>query len=113
MYYEPEMPLGRVFIYYVGTSEYVLHMSTRGVLTEFPDVTTDVPQANGYESLIEYNLAIMLAPVYEMAAPQEVVALAADAMKKVARLNRQSPVMEYPNGLPKGSNGQYNINAGY
>lgn len=113
LYYEPEIPLGRVFIYYVGDSTYTLTMSTRGMLTEFSDTTTDVPLAPGYESALEYNLAIMLAPVYEMQAPQEIVALARDSTSKIKRLNRQEPVMEYGAGIPRGTNGRYNINAGF
>jgi hypothetical protein len=113
LYYEPEIPLGRVFIYYVGDATYTLTMSTRGVLTTFPDTTTEVFLAPGYESALEYNLAVACAPMYEMEPPASVVALSIDSTAKIKRLNRQSPVMEYGAGIPRGTNGRFNINAGF
>lgn len=112
LYYEPEIPLGRVFIWYVGDGSYTLKMSTRGTLTEFPDTTTDVPLGPGYEFALEYNLAIILAPVYETQVSQEVVSNALQGKGNIKRLNRQSPVMVYASGVP-GGRGRYNIEAGY
>jgi hypothetical protein len=112
LYYEPELPLGRIFIWYVGDGTYTLKMSVRGTLTSFPDITTEVDLAPAYSIGLEYNLAIMIPPVFEASASAEVIKLAQDSLTKIGRLNRQSPKMQYPRGIP-GGRGRYNIEAGY
>ena len=112
VYYEPQVPLGRIFIWYVGDGTYTLKLSTRGQLETFPDTTTDVDLAPAYELALEYNLSILLAPIYETTVSAEVAAAAKDSLVKIKRLNRQAPKMVYPRGIP-GGRGRYNINAGY
>jgi len=112
IYYEPEVPLGKIFIWYVGDITYTLKLSTRGMLTEFSDLTTDIDLAPAYSYALEYNLAIIIAPVFETSASQEVVMSAKTSLSKIKRLNRQAPKMVYPAGIPQGR-GRYNINSGY
>ena len=112
VYYEPQVPLGRIFIWYVGDGTYTLKLSTRGQLETFPDTTTDVDLAPAYELALEYNLSILLAPIYETTVSAEVAAAAKDSLVKIKRLNRQAPKMVYPRGIP-GGRGRYNIEAGY
>ena len=112
LYYEPEVPLGRVFVWYVGDGSYTLKMSTRGMLEEFTDTTTDVDLAPAYELALEYNLAIVIAPILEIGVSAETSAFAKDYLSKIKRLNRQSPKMVYPRGIP-GGRGRYNIESGY
>ena len=82
------------------------------MLTEFPDLTTDIDLAPAYSFALEYNLAIVIAPVFETSASQEVAMSAKTSLSKIKRLNRQAPVMVYPAGIPTGRR-QYNINSGY
>ena len=112
VYYEPALPLGKIFIWYVGDGSYTLKLSTRGQLTEFADLTTDIDLAPAYSFALEYSLAIVIAPVFETSASQEVALQAKDSLSKIKRLNRQSPKMTYPRGMP-GSRGRYNIEVGY
>lgn len=111
IYYEPSLPLGRIFVWPVGSAIDTLYLSARGQLTSFPDTTTDVTLAPGYAILIHSNLALALAPVYEATASQEVVKMATESMAAVKRLNRQSPVMSFDSAIPGVSAG-YNIETG-
>jgi len=112
LYYEPQIPLGRIFIWYVGDGTYTLKMSVRGTLTSFPDITTEVDLAPAYSLALEHNLAILIAPVFETSASAEVVNTAKDSLVKIGRLNRQAPKMQFARGIP-GGRGLYNIEAGY
>jgi len=110
IYYEPSVPLGTLYVYYVGDSSYTLYLNTRGQLTQFATISTDVDLAPGYDELIYSNLAINIAPMFEVSVSQELAKKARDSMTMVKRLNRQSPVMEYDPAIP--SKSRYNIETG-
>lgn len=114
VYYEPSVPLGRLFVWYVGDANYTLKLNTRGQLTAFPDATTDVDLAPGYDLAMETNLAIILAGAYEASVSAETAKTAKDSLSRIRRLNRQEPVMSYPGGIPSsGRRSRFNIEAGY
>lgn len=110
IYYEPSLATGTVFVYYVGDSTYTLYLNTRGQLTQFPDNTTEIDVAPGYEAAIYLNLAIAIAPMYEVTVSAETVANAQEAKAGIKRLNRQIPVMQYDPAIP--SRYRYNIETG-
>lgn len=112
LYYEPEVPLGKIFIWYVGDASYTLFMNTQGQLASFSDDTTDVDLAPGYDLAIASNLAIVLAPMNETEISAELAKTAKDSLAQIKRLNRQEPVMNYDDAIP-GGRGQYNIEAGW
>ena len=106
VYYEPSLPNGTLFVYYVGSASHTLYLSTRGQLTAFPDTSTDVDIAPGYELAITTNLALRIAPMHEVSVTAELAKDARDSMAAIKRLNRQSPIMQYD---PIMSGGGYNI----
>lgn len=110
LYYEPTLPDGTIFIWYTGDSSYSLKLNTRGQLTSFALISTDVTLAPGYEEAIYSNLAINLAPMFEVSVSAEVAKKAKDSLAMIKRLNRQSPVMTYDNAIPSSNRG-YNINS--
>ncbi len=110
VYYEPSLPLGTLFIWYVGDASYTLKLNTRGQLTQFPDTSTDVDIAPGYKRAIVSNLAIEIAPMFEVSATAELVKKANESMAMIKRLNRQAPVMQYDSSIPTRNN-NYNINS--
>ena len=110
LYYEPGVPNGTIYLYYVGDSSHTLYLNTRGQLTQFATISTDVDLAPGYDELIYSNLAINIAPMFEVSVSQELAKKARDSMTMVKRLNRQSPVMEYDPAIP--SKSRYNIETG-
>jgi len=110
VYYEPSVPLGTLYVYYVGDSSYTLYLNTRGQLTQFATISTDVDLAPGYADAIYTNLAIKIAPMFEVSASQELFLMAKQGMTMIKRLNRQSPVMQYDQAIP--SKARYNIETG-
>lgn len=108
VYYEPTVPLGTLYVYYTGDASDTLHLNVRGQLSAFPDTTTDMDLAPGYKKLIYSNLAIEIAPSYEVTASAETVKKAKESMASIKRLNRQSPVMRFDDGIPRGRH-YYNI----
>lgn len=110
IYYEPGLPNGTLFIWYVGDSSYSLKLSTRGQLTQFADTTTDIDIAPGYDEAIYSNLAVNIAPMFEVSVSAELAKKAKDSLAMIKRLNRQSPVMVYDNAIPSSNRG-YNINS--
>ncbi len=109
LYYEPSLPLGKLFIWYTGDASYELKLNTRGQLTQFPDTTTDVDIAPGYDMAISTNLGIRIAPMFEVSVSNELAIDARDSLAKIKRLNRQIPVMQFDRAIPS-SNNDYNIN---
>lgn len=110
IYYEPSLPDGTIFIWYVGDSNYTLFLNTRGQLAQFADNTTNVDLAPGYEEAIYSNLAISIAPMFEVSVGAETAKKAKDSLSMIKRLNRQSPVMTYDIAIPSSNRHQYNIN---
>lgn len=111
IYYEPSLPLGNLFVWYVGDSGNVLYLNVRGELTRFPDTTTDIDLSQGYKKAVYSNLALEIAPMYEVSASQELFKKATEGMAMIKRLNRQVPVMQYDEAIP-GVSGRYNIETG-
>ena len=110
IYYEPSLANGTIFVYYVGDSSHTLVLNTRGQLSSFPDTTTDVDIAPGYELAITTNLALRIAPLFEVSASRELVMDARESLSKIKRLNRQSPIMSYDAVIPTKQG--YNIEVG-
>lgn len=107
IYYEPTLSDGTLYVYYAGDSTHTLYLNTRGQLTEFTDTTTDIALAPGYKEAIYSNLAISVAPMFEVSVTQETVKKAKDSKSAIKRLNRQIPLMQYDPAIP--SRGGYNI----
>lgn len=55
-----------------------LELSTWTQLTDFPDQTTDETFPPGYEVALVYNLAVLLAPQFEKAIPDDAMAVIVD-----------------------------------
>jgi hypothetical protein len=111
VYLEPTMPLATLYVWPVGDATWTLYLTSRGQLTAFPDTTTSVDLAPGYDLMIHSNLALQIAPMFEAKATPELAKVAKESMIQIKRLNRQSPIMEYDRAIP-GSYGRYDIGAG-
>lgn len=108
LYYEPSLPSGTIYVYYVGDSSYTLYLNVRGQLTQFPDTSTDVDIAPGYNKAIYTNLALEIAPMYEVTASNELIKKAQESLAQIKRLNLPAPIMQYDPAMP-GFSGRYNI----
>lgn len=92
LYYEPQYPLGRVYLYPNPVSAIKLVLYSDKPL-DFVTLNDPVELPPGYEEAIVYNLAIRLAPEYGRAIPGEVVSVASESKAAIQRLNNQPAYM--------------------
>jgi hypothetical protein len=102
LYYEPEFPLGKVYLWPIPTVAGTLQLETESLLTQFTALTQAFAMPPGYWDLITYGLAISLVPPGQ-AIPQNVAAMAAAALKAVEGNNARSKRLSLRgSGLPGG-----------
>lgn len=94
LYYEPDYPLGKVYTWPVNTGN-VLTVATEKPLTNFATIYDTVSLPPGYADAIRYNLAVRLAPEYQITAGADLVALAEKTKKSIKHTNgRMPPTMQ-------------------
>jgi len=62
LFYQPEYPLGKIYLYFTPNSAYALHLWSRKVLAEVTAIAGDVAFPPQYKRAIEFNLAVDIAP---------------------------------------------------
>lgn len=110
VYYDAAYPLGAVYFYPVPNSSYELHVTTMETLPQFavPAVAVNLPPE--YMAAIRYNLAVYLAPSYQIDPMNALVALAKNAKRVVKRMNHQIASLTMPSAVL--SKQRYNIFTG-
>ncbi len=88
--YENTMPQGILQCYPVPKTAGTLHLVTRVPLTAF-SLTGDLTLPPGYARAIAYNLAVELAPEWEVPVPKAVALVAIESLAAIQRAN-QEPV---------------------
>lgn len=106
-FYDSAFPLGNLFLYPVPNSSYELHIVTMDTLAQLPTPATVINLPDPYKAMIRYNLAIYLAPSYQLEPTPALVRLAMNAKRVVKRMNNQIPQLTMPRGLM--SKSRYNI----
>jgi hypothetical protein len=106
-FYDSAYPLGNLFLYPVPNSSYELHIVTMETLPQFATAATVVNLPPPYMAAIRYNLAIYLAPTYQLEPTPSLVRLAMNAKRVIKRMNNQIPQLTMPRGLM--SKSRYNI----
>jgi len=90
LYYEPTHPLGVLYVYPVPASSWTLNLDTQEQLDQFATLDTSFAYPPGYRELMDYSLAIRLAPEFGVAVPPEVAAIEMRARTAVRRLNKKT-----------------------
>jgi hypothetical protein len=93
-YYEPAIPTGTLLLYPVPTVAHQLHVVTWTPVPEFATLATAVALPAGYERALAYNLALDVAPEYQLAPAASVQLAAAEALAGIKRVN-QRPMTAY------------------
>lgn len=89
-YYNYAQPTGTLSLWPIPTSTGVVHVFSYKQLQSVVDASTTLALPPGYEEMLQYNLALALAPKFRrMPAPDVVVALAASSKAALARLNAE------------------------
>lgn len=106
-FYDSAFPLGNLALYPVPNSSFELHIVTMDVLPQFTDSAAQISLPDPYLAAIRYNLAIYLAPSYQIQPMGALVQLAMNAKRVVKRMNVQIPSLTMPRGIV--SKSRYNI----
>jgi hypothetical protein len=113
MWYSPEYPLGKIFLYPVGGSR--IYIDTLKPFTEPALVSSSISFPPEYDEAIVNNLAVRLAPGLEKEPSVVVVALAASGLKDIETRNFASQLVAIGSEvtrLASGGAAKYDINAG-
>jgi hypothetical protein len=110
VYYDPAFPLGNLIFYPAPNNTFELHVVTMEALPQFAAPATVVSLPPEYMAAIRYNLALYLAPSYQIEPQRALVQLAMNAKRVVKRMNWQGQSMTMPRGL--GSKQRFNIFSG-
>lgn len=118
LFYNPTYPYGTVFLWPVPTTaDNQLILYVNSLFQGFANLTRDYAFADvaGYESALEYNLAVRLASPYGRTCPDDITRLARESLGTVKRQNYT--IADLPSDSAAAVGGdrrrQYNINTGY
>tara|TARA_R100001086_G_C11848201_1_gene260866 strand:- start:17752 stop:18453 length:702 start_codon:yes stop_codon:yes gene_type:complete len=91
VYIDENFPLKTLHLYPTPSEAKTLIMHNYRKISSIASLSSALSFPDGYEDLIEYNLAIRLAPEYGKAIPAEIAKLASESMSNVKRA-RNKPV---------------------
>lgn len=111
VYYDAAFPLGNLLFYPVPNATYELHVTTMETLPQLsaPGQAINLPPP--YMAAIRYNLAIFLAPSYQIDPMVSLSKLANNSKRVVKRMNHQIEKLTMPSKLLFGQ-GRFNIYTG-
>ena len=110
VYYDPAYPLGNLLWYPAPGSQYELHVTVLDALPQFATPAAVINLPPEYLAAIRYNLAIYLAPTYQIDPQRTLAMLAMNAKRVIKRMNLQIPAMTMPSAI-LGNGPRYNIYA--
>lgn len=97
VWYRPDYPDGTLFIYpEASDSSAVLKLASWKPLTGFSTLTSTITLPPGYEDMLAYNLAVRLAPEYQMPVTDAVASVARTTKKQLKNTNTVVPVLGMP-----------------
>ena len=94
VFFDFTMPTVTAYVYPVPDATYYLRITTRVVATVFTATSDSVAFPPGWEEALATNLAIAIAPEYEVMPSPIVGAMAAAALKAIKRTNSR-PIVAY------------------
>lgn len=87
LYYYPSYPSGVINLWPKPSVANVLTLSIAVPVQSFAASSTTVSLPNGYQTAMEYNLAIMIAAEFGKAVPADVARIAASSLAQIKRKN--------------------------
>lgn len=101
-------PLATIYLYGAPSSGLTLSIGRTQQLTSFADLTTQYTFPPGYNRLLNYGLAMEIAPEYGVKMPAEAQFIASEAKANVRNRNLPDPVMKTEVGRLTGIYGYSN-----
>ncbi len=92
LWYNPEYPLGLIYLYPVQTSALVLHLNTVIPLKDFTTLASTVTFPGSYERMLIYNLTVELGIEYGKELLPEVSAIAGKSKRSIKTRNAANKV---------------------
>ncbi|TES88918.1 MAG: hypothetical protein E3J94_07085 [Desulfobacteraceae bacterium] len=92
LWYNPEYPLGLIYLYPVQTSALVLHLNTVIPLEDFSTLGSTVTFPGSYERMLIYNLTVELGIEYGKELLPEVSAIAGKSKRSIKTRNAANKV---------------------
>lgn len=86
-YYEPTLATGTLQLWPVPNTAYSLHIVTWTTLAELSTLGTTITLPQGYERALAYNLAMEIAPEYQLPVPPTVMSIAIESKANIKRAN--------------------------
>lgn len=99
LYYQPEMPDGKLFPYPVPNAASDLHVLTWTPLLYFPLASTTTILPPGWQEALATNLAIKLAPEYQQQVSKDLDKAAREAKANIKRANNKTPIALFDGSL--------------
>lgn len=87
IYYDPNMPLSTIYVWPIPSAVQSLHIESMQQFASFASLTTAATLPPGYNQMINYNLAVVLAPEMGREPPPAVVRIAMSSKADVKRKN--------------------------
>jgi hypothetical protein len=91
-YYEPDYPLGKLYLWPIPTGNTINTVSEKP-LTGFDTLYSVISLPPGYADAIRYNLALRLAPEYQIEAGADLKRLAEKSLRNLKRINQRTPTI--------------------
>lgn len=108
IFYDAAFPLGAVYPWPVpAASIYELHLTVKETLSQFTSLNQTISMPPEYFEVIWTNLCVRLAPVYQVSAAPETIALAKASLATIRGANTQIPRLRMPGHLVRPS--LYNV----
>lgn len=109
LWYNPTMPLGTLYFYPNPSSAAELHLYTDQILTDFPDLTTDILMPQGYTRALKWALAREICSEYGFPLTPAIEKLANESIMMIKSLNQvPATVSSYDSALQNlGARGDY------
>jgi len=111
LYYESSFPLGTIKLWPVPSSANTLNLNVYNQIDAFASTATTISLPPGYERMIDYNLAVEIAPEYGVEPSPTIQNIAIDSKSRIKILNSKNiPVLRSPmRFLGSGGGGDVNI----
>jgi hypothetical protein len=101
LFYNPEYPLGRIYLYYTPDQAFTLRLNLRARLGEFTSIDDTLQFPEEYRRALVFNLAMDIANMYGFEPPRTTVQIARESKATVMSINaaNDSNIAEFDNTM--------------
>lgn len=106
IFLDSDFPLGKVYPWPVpAAGQFEIHLITKKVLPQFPDLTTTIALPPEYLDCLIWNLSVRIRPLYQLPPEPTITSLAKNALGVIRSANAQVPSLRMPSEVLNGTSG--------